>query len=538
MGWNAAYARHEAAFPPVRKRRHKLHRTEQSVKESGDETGSRLEEPVAREAAVRPTAVRSSNPPEGASVRPDFIYHRLLATSDVLAIVLAALAAYAVADASGRAPAAGEFFIAVAAMTPVWLAVAYFAGLYHQIDYRVGQDFVDEFGTVIVAITAWTWLLVVFRSVATEPDSGMTALILLWVTAMATLLLFRALLRFWARRQGWNRRSIALVGDREEAAALAGRIDRHPEWCLDVRASVQPDPDDPALYVVGNFEHGADLVREEEMIERLQSQGIDRAVVVGGSESLSARSVLFRKLANEGIAIDHVVGGPETLYSTAYPQHLEGITVLSMRPSNQPRGTRALKRTLDVVLAAVLLLLTLPVLGISALAIKFTSSGPVFFRQQRAGKDGETFSFLKLRTMCADADAQRDELRGRHVDLERFELFKLEDDPRITRVGRHLRRWSIDEIPQLWNVLVGDMSLVGPRPLPLDEAPLVVDEFKLRERVRPGMTGPWQVMGRSDIPAEDMLKLDYTYVIGWTFTEDLKILMRTAAAVVAGRGVK
>ena len=509
------------------------------MKESREEGAFGSERPLdAHEGAVRPTTVRSPHPALGASARPDFIYHRLLAASDLLAIMFAALAAHAIADASGRAQAPGEFFVAIAAMTPVWLVIAYFARLYNQIDYRVGQDFVDEFGTVLVAITAWAWLLVVFRSAAADPDTGMTALILFWILVTMSMLLFRALLRSWARRQGWNRRAIALIGDKGEAAALAGRIDRHPEWCLDVRASIQPDPDDPALYIFGDLKEDAAFVCEEEMIDQLQAQGIDRAVVVGGSESLSARSALFRKLANEGIAIDHVVGGPETLYSTAFPQHLEGITVLSMRPSNQPRATKALKRALDVVLAAVLLLLALPVLGISALAIKFTSSGPVFFSQLRAGKDGETFSVLKLRTMSADADSQREELRGRHVDLERIELFKLDNDPRVTRVGHHLRRWSVDEIPQLWNVLVGDMSLVGPRPLPLDEAPLVVDEYKLRERVRPGMTGPWQVMGRSDIPAEDMLKLDYTYVIGWTFTEDLKILMRTAAAVVAGRGVR
>jgi lipopolysaccharide/colanic/teichoic acid biosynthesis glycosyltransferase len=208
-----------------------------------------------------------------------------------------------------------------------------------------------------------------------------------------------------------------------------------------------------------------------------------------------------------------------------------------MKPSQQPPVSRALKRTLDVGLSAALLLAALPVLGVSAALIKAGSPGPVFFRQARSGKDGKTFHVLKLRTMVAEADSMRDRLRESRDELAPDGLFKLVDDPRITSTGRRLRRWSIDEIPQLWNVLIGEMSLVGPRPLPLDEAPLVVDEFKLRERVRPGMTGPWQVMGRSDIPVEDMLRLDYTYVIGWSFTEDLKLLMRTATAVIGGRGV-
>ncbi len=273
------------------------------------------------------------------------------------------------------------------------------------------------------------------------------------------------------------------------------------------------------------------------MIDQLRSREIDRTVVVGASESLSARSALIRKLANEGIAIDHVVGGPETLYSSAFPQHLEGLTVMSMKPSTQPPVSKALKRGLDVVLSATLLLLALPLLGISALVIRFDSSGPVLFRQARCGRNGGDLPGPQAADYGDRSRFEEGGLRERPEGPRHGELFKLDDDPRITRVGKGLRRWSIDEIPQFWNVLVGDMSLVGPRPLPLDEAPLVVDEFKLRERVRPGMTGPWQVMGRSDIPADDMLRLDYTYVIGWTFAEDLRLLMRTATAVLGGKGV-
>jgi exopolysaccharide biosynthesis polyprenyl glycosylphosphotransferase len=469
--------------------------------------------------------------------RPDYIYHRLLAVSDVAAIIVAGLAAYLAADLLGRGADSLAYLEAMAVMVPIWLLVAYFAGLYHQVDYRIGQDLVDELGSVLVAVTAWAWFFVVVRSLLSDSIADMTRAILMWVFVAFMLLAFRAALRSWTRHQKWNRRSVAVVGDPEDAAALVGRIDRHPEWCLDIRAQIQSDPDNPAMYLILDCDGELKPAGEEGMIGHLRSRGIDRAIVVGASESLSARSGLIRKLANEGIAIDHVVGGPETLYSTAFPQHLEGLTMMSMRPSKQPPVSNALKRTLDVGLSALLLLLALPVLGISALAIKVGSSGPVFFRQARSGKNGETFHVLKLRTMTKDADSERDALRASHPGLGQGEMFKLPDDPRVTPVGKRLRRWSIDEIPQFWNVLIGDMSLVGPRPLPLDEAPLVVDEFKLRERVRPGMTGPWQVMGRSDIPAEDMLRLDYTYVIGWTFAEDLKLLMRTATAVLGGRGV-
>jgi exopolysaccharide biosynthesis polyprenyl glycosylphosphotransferase len=469
--------------------------------------------------------------------RSDFIYHRLLAFSDVAALITAGLAAHLVADALGRGADAEVFVISLALMMPVWLLVAYFAGLYHQVDFRIGQDLIDEFGSVLVAITAWAWLFVLLRAAVGDGVTDLTRPFLLWIFVASTLLAFRAVLRSWTRRQNWNRRSIALIGDPEDAAALAGRIERHAEWCLDIDARIQPDPDDPAMYLLIGRD-GAELaVCEEEMIAHLRSNDIVRAIVVGASESLSARSGLIRKLANEGIAIDHVVGGPETLYSSAFPQHLEGLTVMSMKPSSQPPVSSAMKRGLDVALSAGLLLLALPVLGISALLIKFDSSGPVFFRHPRSGRDGKTFHVLKLRTMVEGSDAMRQDLRESREELGPGQMFKLRDDPRVTPVGRRLRRWSIDEIPQLWNVLIGEMSLVGPRPLPLDEAPLVVDEFKLRNKVRPGMTGPWQVMGRSDIPAEDMLRLDYTYVIGWTFAEDLRLLMRTATAVLGGKGV-
>ena len=172
------------------------------------------------------------------------------------------------------------------------------------------------------------------------------------------------------------------------------------------------------------------------MIDQLNVRGISRTIVARGSDSLSARSALVRNLANEGIAIDHVVGGAETLYSSAFPQHLEGLTVMSMKPSRHPPLSLLLKRSLDVVLSTVLLLLAVPLLGMSALAIKFDSSGSVFFRQPRAGKDGETFYVLKLRTMAADADSQREELRRSHAELAPDDLFKLRDDPRITRVGK------------------------------------------------------------------------------------------------------
>jgi lipopolysaccharide/colanic/teichoic acid biosynthesis glycosyltransferase len=192
------------------------------------------------------------------------------------------------------------------------------------------------------------------------------------------------------------------------------------------------------------------------------------------------------------------------------------------------------KRGVDVVVAAGALLLLSPFLAACALAIRLDSPGHVFFRQPRIGRKRASFSVLKFRTMVTDAD----DLKPGLSELNRRDdcMFKIPEDPRITRVGRWLRRYSLDELPQLVNVLRGEMSLVGPRPLIPVEADLVESRYEARFNVRPGITGPWQVFGRSDIPFDDMTKLDYTYVTNWSIGYDIKLMVRTISAMVAGRG--
>jgi lipopolysaccharide/colanic/teichoic acid biosynthesis glycosyltransferase len=179
-----------------------------------------------------------------------------------------------------------------------------------------------------------------------------------------------------------------------------------------------------------------------------------------------------------------------------------------------------------------------PFIAYCAIRIKLGTPGPVLFRQQRIGRKGRNFELVKFRTMVVDADARKREISDLniHADTDTPGMFKVPDDPRITRFGAKLRRWSLDELPQLWNVLKGDMSLVGPRPLIPEEALVVEAHYKERLRVRPGITGPWQALGRSDIGFGDMVKLDYAYVTNWSFSEDLRLLVRTLGAITNGRG--
>ena len=212
--------------------------------------------------------------------------------------------------------------------------------------------------------------------------------------------------------------------------------------------------------------------------------------------------------------------------------------MLTVSPARPSRIAFAGKRCIDIVVSALAVAILSPLLAYCAIRVKLDSPGPVLFRQRRVGRDGVPFDILKFRTMVADADEQKFEIEA--LTLYPAEgtgqLFKLTSDPRITDFGAKLRRWSLDELPQIFNVLKGEMSLVGPRPLIFEEAGFVADHYAARERMRPGITGPWQVYGRSAIGFDDMVRLDYSYAMHWTVAEDLRILIRTLSAVFGGRG--
>jgi exopolysaccharide biosynthesis polyprenyl glycosylphosphotransferase len=211
-----------------------------------------------------------------------------------------------------------------------------------------------------------------------------------------------------------------------------------------------------------------------------------------------------------------------------------GVTVLGVRRPGLSRSSRLVKRLMDIAGAGLGLLFLAPLFALVALAIKIDTDGPVFFRQARVGRGGRHFMMLKFRSMVEGAEAQRAALEALN---ETHGNFKLKDDPRITRVGRFVRRTSIDELPQLINVLRGDMSLVGPRPLVIDEDRLVEGRHRQRLSLPPGMTGPWQVLGPTRPPLSEMVKTDYLYATNWSLWTDIKIVLRTFAHVASGRGL-
>ena len=217
-------------------------------------------------------------------------------------------------------------------------------------------------------------------------------------------------------------------------------------------------------------------------------------------------------------------------------QSIDGRLMIYVEPTNRSRTHLLLKRAFDVVVAGLALLLTLPIVLIAAVVIKLDSRGPVLFRQVRVGRDGEHFEVLKLRSMVQDAEARRSELDG--LNERSGPLFKMRADPRITRTGRFLRKTSIDELPQFWNVLRGEMSVVGPRPALPSETDHWTPDLRDRLRVLPGITGMWQVSGRSEADFELYRRLDLYYVDNWSLAHDVKIVAKTFSVVLMRRGAQ
>ena len=208
---------------------------------------------------------------------------------------------------------------------------------------------------------------------------------------------------------------------------------------------------------------------------------------------------------------------------------VDGMTVLGVRQFGLSRSSRTLKRAFDIVVTSIGLVAVAPILAGLAIAIRLDTRGSIFFRQVRIGRDGEPFEIFKFRSMVTGADARKDELR--ELNEVGDGMFKISADPRVTRVGRFLRGTSLDELPQLFNVLRGEMSLVGPRPLVVDEDALVIGLDRSRLHLTPGMTGPWQVLG-ARVPMQEMVGIDYLYVSSWSLWLDVKLLLRTVRHVL------
>jgi exopolysaccharide biosynthesis polyprenyl glycosylphosphotransferase len=332
------------------------------------------------------------------------------------------------------------------------------------------------------------------------------------------------------RIKGNSTRRIVVVGNNGETAAVVDMLERDRSLGYDVLAVV--DGDD-SIDLRDEIEP-LDLVGRT--IAAVRETGATGVVVTTTAIDLRSSNRLIRTLTHAGLHVELTSALSDIETSRISIRPLGRYPVLYVEPVARHGWRPMAKRVFDVVVAsAALAVLALP-MAIVAAAVKFTSHGPVLFRQARLGRDGETIEVLKFRSMVVDAEDLLIDLRGSNE--ADGPLFKMSNDPRITRIGRILRSTSIDELPQLWNVVRGEMSLVGPRPALASEAHGWTPELYNRLRVRPGITGMWQVSGRSDTGFDEYTRLDLHYVDNWSFLVDLGIILRTIPSVIAARGAR
>jgi exopolysaccharide biosynthesis polyprenyl glycosylphosphotransferase len=476
-------------------------------------------------AAPEPTEVATRlglTGPSG-SRRRGALLRRLLATGDWIAIFAALCAATAATSTTDVA----KLFWAVL-FIPAWILVIKLHGLYDNDHRRIRHSTLDELPSLISASALGT--IVLDGLLWLSPAGALSAKSAIIVGTGAVLACFvaRAVLRFaWHRTTGV---AIGIViGPAAISDVVARRIATHPEARLQLVGYLSPPRDKDrraSLPRLGSIEEISRVARENN-VER---------VVVAEQEELSDRDAehLIEECKAAGLGLTFLPKHYGLLGPGIELNRLAELPVLDFRFSDPPRSTLAMKRGLDIAVSGLMLALLSPLLLLIAAVIVIDSGTPVFFRQRRAGKKGVPFTMLKFRTMVADAEERLADL----VDLEKLDepAFKIPDDPRITRAGRFLRRASLDELPQLINVLKSDMSLVGPRPEEEAVVALYDERQRARLAVKPGLTGPMQVYGRGDLTFEERLAMERDYLDNLSVAGDLAILLRTPRAIVRGEG--
>ncbi|HVW48408.1 MAG TPA: sugar transferase [Solirubrobacterales bacterium] len=469
----------------------------------------------------RPEPQALAEAPVG-SAPHDKVRRRLLAAADVLAAGAAFVLVVTVLghDSLGLGAA-----VAIAMV----VAVCKVAGLYDRDEHLLHKTTLDEAPAIFRVAGLYTLLTFLAGAAIVDGSLGRGQAVVLWVTLGAAMLLMRAGARRLSGRLLDEERCL-IVGGAGAAERLAAQLGRCAGTRVQIVGRVPIGGGAAAagsVPVLGSF--GA-------LEQLLAAHRIDRAVIAPSPEDGDGQLLdAIRVVKRLGVRISVLPGLLEAVGSAYVLDEIEGSTLLGLRRHGLSRSSRLLKRAFDLVLASLLLVLLAPLMVMIAVAIKLDSAGPVLFRQRRVGLGDSVFRIYKFRTMIDGAEAQRAALA--HRNEAGGGLFKIEGDPRITRVGGFLRRTSLDELAQLLNVLRGEMSLVGPRPLILAEDELIEGLHRHRLLVPPGVTGLWQIFGSARIPLDEMVKIDYLYGANWSLWLDTKILLRTVPFVLSRRGL-
>jgi exopolysaccharide biosynthesis polyprenyl glycosylphosphotransferase len=469
-----------------------------------------------REAVGRPAAERLV---ARRYARRDFYLRRLLALSD-LAGVSVGLVAMLVLSRDG--PDLGRAGWALLS-APGWLLVFKLYGLYDRDIKRISHTTVDDVPHLFHAALAGSLLEWIYFQAVGAGQLSLWEVLLFAGLAGVAVVAGRVSVRALVTRLVSPER-VLVIGSGEGMLALVGKMRSSPRHRLEpIGIMATPAAADHfRLPLVGAL--GVDSLEDVVLAHR-----VGRVVVSDAELSEAELLTVLYECKAASVKVSMLPAISSAIGPSVEVDDVGGITILGINPPVLSRTSALLKRSVDLAGAAVLLVACAPLFLGLALAVRLTSPGPAFFRQRRIGKAGREFTLFKLRTMVVDAEARRDALLAQSRDPAWLDL---ESDPRVTRVGRRLRETSLDELPQLWNVLRGEMSLVGPRPLSLDDDSKVDGWGRGRLDLTPGMTGLWQVLGRTSLPFEEMVRLDYLYVTNWSLWGDVRLMLRTVPAVL------
>jgi len=436
------------------------------------------------------------------------IYRRSLVCADAFAATSAAMLAIGVLGGYGlRLP-----YLLVA---PLIVVVAKISGLYDKDELVIDHSTLNELPRLLNLATMFALVLWLGRHYVVIGTPPTVDLLALWLLLSAALLVARTGARVLARRLAPVERCL-LIGRPSVFERLGEKFRAYPRVSL--------------VGIAKTDEIAHDHLRLREFAEQLHIHRI----IIDTDDTSSATTLEIIRAANAtGLQVSLLPSMLGAVGGSVVFDDVGGLMLMGVPRFGLSRSSLALKRSFDVVGASAALILAGPLMAVVAAAIRLDSTGSVLFRQTRVGRDGTPFEMLKFRSMVDGADALKDSLREHN---ESDGLFKIRADPRITRVGRLLRRTGVDELPQLFNVLAGDMSLVGPRPLVLEEDTRVTGFDRRRLHLTPGITGRWQTLGSARVPLSEMVKIDYLYIANWSLWIDFKIVLETIAYIARGRG--
>jgi exopolysaccharide biosynthesis polyprenyl glycosylphosphotransferase len=454
-----------------------------------------------------------------------------LLVSDGLALLASFVVAYELRvlldEPLGRAAAPlGRYLWLLALIVPVWVGLLAAHGAYG-VRWTVRSRARLTLSVSVIGLVLLTAGLFLVK----ESEVNRSVLALFAAVSALGLWIERGLVHAWLRRAGYGVRVALVVGTEERVTRVIAALRQYPEAGWMVRGRVSLEPSDP-----GRGGEGAPVIGALSDLEEILhgEQIVDEVFFAVPPARLDEITEALEVCESLGVDTRVLVDLYRPAHAHPFVEELFTLPFYGFSPTLTRQSILAAKRLLDVAGASVSLLVALPFLLVIGLLVKVTSLGPVIFRQERAGFHGRRFWMYKFRTMVEGAERMRDQVA--HLNAMSGPVFKAADDPRLTAVGRVLRKLSLDELPQFFNVLKGDMSLVGPRPLPVYETRRIKGPQRRRLAMRPGITGLWQVSGRNVVDFEEWMRLDLFYVDRWSLALDLKILLRTIPAVLRGEG--